>query len=142
MFRLVRVRLFALVVATTTGLVTPVGALAHGFAHYHDAHRAQHDETRHSEHLTHGSAGSERFDKRIAEGDGHGEGDHGHPALGAALTAPAKTPVLGPISTRAAPPTTVTLLVAPQQTAFQVVPRSTLAHAPPPRVRAPPSLLA
>ncbi len=122
------VRVFALLIALTGAFAAPISALAHGHAHQHEA--AEHESA---------PSGSTLDDVATAENRDHGDGDHAHPSVGAALTSKVAMPLGALVAPRVALPPATGVRFTPAAVDATVEPRANLAHAPPPRLRAPPA---
>jgi len=122
-------RAFALLAALAGGLAVPLSALAHGHAHQHEA----------IDHETRGRAGLVADASVVAEEEDHGAGDHPHPGIGAALTSKVATPLVALPAPRVTVPPAAAVGYAPAAVDPTVERFAPLAHAPPPRLRAPPA---
>ena len=129
MRRCLLARLLGFALALTAGFATPASALAHGHAHEHEAEAnlaAEHADSHHTF-----TVGSSDLDA----------GDHPHSSVDAALTTKGTTLLVIVAAAHVVLPVARVVVVAaplPERTPqFRVE----AAHAPPPRLRAPPTLL-
>lgn len=136
-------RLTALVLAVVAGSAAPISALAHGYAHRHEA--VEHDPT--DAHLA--SAGSATGGQHVAslhnapvaESQDHSGEKHPHLNVGAALTMKSVPPFVAFVALRIAVPVARVVTIADSPADRIVRPRGDPAHAPPPRLRGPPTFV-
>jgi hypothetical protein len=130
-------RLFGLLLALTASFAVPVSALAHGHAHHHQG-------TEHADDSHHdaGNAHSDATEPgNAAEESEHNPGDHPHAIVSAAAIAKTLGPPVALVALRVVLPPLAVVAFAPPEASVTLEPRASLAHAPPPGLRAPPTVL-
>jgi hypothetical protein len=130
-------RLFGLLLALTASFGVPVSALAHGHAHHHQG--TEHaDDSYHSADNAHSDAAEPGS---AAEESEHGPGDHPHAIVSAAAVAKTPVPLVALVARRVVVPLPAVVATVPPEASVTLEPRASLAHAPPPGLRAPPTVL-
>jgi hypothetical protein len=136
-------RVLGFLLALTTAFATPATALAHGHAHEHEAeeHAAAttvyaHDGSSSDAHSHHDAAPA----LRVATADRDG-GDHPHAFVDASLTTKGTTLLVVLMAAYVALPVSRVVATSPPTPHRTLQFRAEAAHAPPPRLRAPPALL-
>jgi hypothetical protein len=141
------VRFVGFVLALTAGFAAPASALAHGHAHEHEAEA--HAAAEHTNepvvaslnnNLHPHSDESSALGASAAASAGHETGAHPHPAVDAALTAKAATSIIAVVAAHLALPAVRVVTATPPAPERALQFRAEAAHAPPPRLRAPPGL--
>ena len=130
--------------AVTAGFATPASALAHGHAHEHEAeahaaaeHVQSHRVARAHDH-TDVSSGPATVTVDSADRD---PGEHPHASVDAALTVKPATALLALVAAHVMLPAVRFVVVTPPLPERTLQFRVEAAHAPPPRLRAPPAFL-
>ena len=141
-------RLLGFALALTAGFATPASALAHGHAHEHEAEAhaaAEHGDadrvtSAHDQAHDHIDVTSGLATPTVASTD-RDQGEHPHSSVDAALTTKAATALVILVAATVVLPSGREVTIAPPVPETTLQFRVEAAHAPPPRLRAPPALL-
>ena len=148
MIRSPLLRLLGFALALVAGFATPASALAHGHAHEHEAEERavggyvdSHPET-----SSHGQAHDRGYiapalTTYVVTTADRDAGDHPHSFVSAALTTKTSAAFVVLVAASVVVPVTRVESVAPPRPERSLQYRVEAAHAPPPRLRAPPALL-
>ena len=139
-------RILGVILALTGGFATPASALAHGQAHQHEA--AVHQMVEHAHADRSARAGHHLDESPVLPADvptveppDRDAGEHPHPSVDAAVTTRAAMWIVAMVAANVTLPLARVVVVSPPQPEPPLQLRVEAAHAPPPRLRAPPTTL-
>jgi hypothetical protein len=142
-----RSRIIGIILALSGAFAAPVSALAHGNAHRHEADVHAGAEHTHLDHSVGADADAQhRTDASGVAGDNpsvkspdRDAGEHPHPSVDAAVTTKTTLWAVAVVAAHVMLPIARVAVVSPPQPQPRLQVRVEAAHAPPPRLRAPPA---